>query len=50
MDKRQLAEELLQTIFDSFGSEGVSVDNVEEIAREMITKAKSVKMTLESQF
>lgn len=48
MDKRQLAKELLQTIFDTFGPEGVSVDDVEEIAQEMITKAKSVKMTLES--
>ncbi len=50
MNKEQLAKKLLQTIFDEFGSEGVSVDDVEAITHEMIDKAKSVKMSLESQF
>lgn len=49
VDKEQLAKKLLQTIFDELGSEGVSVDDVEEITQEMIDKTKSVKMTLESQ-
>lgn len=50
VNKKQLVKKLLQTIFDEFGSEGVSVDDVEEITQEMIEKTKSVKMTLEPQF
>ncbi len=50
MAKEQLARELLQTIFDEFGPEGVSVDDIEEITQEMINKAKCVKMLLDSKF
>lgn len=48
MDKEQLAKKLLQTIFNEFGPEGVSVDDVEAITQEMIANAKSVKMALKS--
>lgn len=50
VDKEQLARELLQTIFDEFGPEGVSVDDIEEITHEMRSKAKCVKMMLDSEF
>lgn len=48
VNKKQLAGELLQTIFDSFEPEGVSVDDVEEITQEMVSKVKSAKMVLNS--
>lgn len=44
--ERELAKKLLQIIFDEYGSEGVSVDDVELITQEMVGEMKATPMVL----
>lgn len=46
--REKMAKKLLQIIFDEYGSEGVSVDDVEEITQEMIGRMKATPMVLDS--
>ena len=46
--REEMAKKLLQIIFDEYGSEGVSVDDVELITREMVGKMKATPMVLDS--
>lgn len=46
--REEIAKKLLQIIFEEYGSEGVSVDDVELITQEMVGRMKATPMVLDS--
>lgn len=46
--REEIAKKLLQIIFEEYGSEGVSVDDVKLITQEMVGRMKATPMVLDS--